>query len=108
MSHLCIDMKRLPKQMPRLVTESDATTSPLHTITQSFTKGKKGRKQRKLDQREIASMLADENGGNRDEYVTEISSNVMKPYANMAHMSGQERKTFEHRFVKPKNLSQER
>lgn len=108
MSHLCIDMKRLPKQMPRLVTESDVTTSPLHTITQSFTKGKKGRKQRKLDQREIASMFADENGGNRDEYVTEISSNVVKPYANMAHMSGQERKTFEHRFVQPKNLSQER
>lgn len=103
-------MKRVSKHMPRLSGgESDVISNAIFAAPQSF-KGKRGKKQKKLNDREIAMMFADENGDDREQYVSNIRTCTpsAKPYENIMHMSGNERRVFESKFYTPKNLSQER
>ena len=113
-------MKRAAKHMSRLSTESEIVPNTIVAWSQSSKGGKKGKKQKKWSDREIANLFADENGEDRDHYssyssttsssgegVSGIGMNA-RPYENIMHMSGNERKHFEQKFHKPKNMSQEK
>ena len=112
-------MKRVARHMSKLQSEQDFLGIVIPDTLSSRSKSKRGRKQKKMNEKEIAHWFNQENKEDREQYVSDmnvctsfettssITSNVSKPYANIEYMSGKERKQFESRFRTPKNASQE-
>lgn len=93
--------------------EINKLLQPTHLVTKS--RGKKNRKQRKLNEKEIREMFFDESR-DREQYFSEISNDSVSSkmnmhkssYNNILYLSHAERESFESKFLKPKNESQEK
>lgn len=111
-------MKRIAKHMSKVPSEQEFLGIAISDTLQSRSKSKRGRKHKKMNEKEIAHWFNQENMDDREQYVSDMSNSVSvgttcsttasvsKPYANMEHLSGKERKQFESRFRVPKNSSQ--
>jgi phosphate starvation-inducible protein PhoH and related proteins len=102
-------MKRLGKHTNRLVSEQETLESIMHNATPSSLKtSKRGRKQKKLNEKEIMAIFSNDIV-DREQYRHKKSSERIEPnkYENILHLSNQEISNFENKFKHPKNSSQQ-
>jgi phosphate starvation-inducible PhoH-like protein len=99
-------MKRFAK-IPKLSTDAEYLGTIPATMSQP--KGKKGKKQKKMNDKEIMKNAFFDNTNDSEQYIPDFESTttLYKPYEKIIHMSTNERECFEHKFVQPKNESQE-
>jgi phosphate starvation-inducible protein PhoH and related proteins len=99
-------MKRPTKGGPKLSSELD-DIGPVHLmVPPGGSKTKRGRKNRKMNEKEILKWFTAENSEDREQYV-QYDTPTQRPYENIIHMSGKDRTSFENRFHTPKTASQE-